>query len=37
MRVFAIKIERPFDVAVQRPHDTDARKHRWPVMFGDEQ
>jgi hypothetical protein len=22
---------------VQRPHDADAREHRWPVMFGDQQ
>ena len=22
---------------VQRPHDADARQHRWPVMFGDQQ
>jgi hypothetical protein len=31
MRVFARGIKRPFDVLVQCPHDTDARKHRRPA------
>jgi hypothetical protein len=28
MMVFAVRIEHPLDVAVQRPHDADARQHR---------
>ena len=30
-------VEHALDVAVQRPHDTDARKHRRPVLFCDRQ
>jgi hypothetical protein len=30
-------IERSLDVAVQRPHNADARKHRWPVTFCNQQ
>jgi hypothetical protein len=29
MVILAIRIKRALDVAVQRPHDADARKHRW--------
>ena len=29
--VFARRIEHALDVTVQCPHDTDARKHRWPT------
>ncbi len=32
MRVFAREIEHPFDVAVQCPHDADAREHRRPAV-----
>jgi hypothetical protein len=28
MGVFAIRIERALDAAIERPHDADARKHR---------
>jgi hypothetical protein len=31
MRVFAVLIEDALYVAVQRSHDADPRKHRWPV------
>jgi hypothetical protein len=30
MFVFARRIERALDVAVQRSHDADAGEHRWP-------
>ncbi len=33
MRLFARWIEHALDVAVQCPHDPDAREHRWPVVF----
>jgi hypothetical protein len=36
MMLFPIRIEHPLDVAVQCPHDADARKHRRSaVAFGD--
>jgi hypothetical protein len=28
MGIFAIGIEHPFDVTIQRPHDADPRHHR---------
>jgi hypothetical protein len=31
MRVFAIGIELPHDVPVERPHESDPRKHRRAV------
>jgi hypothetical protein len=37
MRVFAPRIERPYDVAVQSPHDADARHHGRAVMFDDQE
>jgi hypothetical protein len=37
MRIFAIGIERPLNVTVQRYHDADASEHRRPVVIGDEQ
>jgi hypothetical protein len=33
--VFPIRIERALDVAIQCPHDADARGHRRPSQFGD--
>jgi hypothetical protein len=36
MLVLPRRVERAFDMAVQRPHDTDARKHRWPSQFHDQ-
>jgi hypothetical protein len=37
MLVFAGRVKHALDVAVQRPHDTDAREQRWPVKFRDQQ
>jgi len=37
MRVFSRRVEHPLNVTAYRPHDTDAREHQWPVLFGDEQ
>jgi hypothetical protein len=37
MLVFPRRIEHAFDVAVQRPHDTDAGEHRWSVMLCNQQ
>ena len=37
MRVFAIGIEHPFDVAVQGSHDADTRKHRRAIEFDDQE
>jgi hypothetical protein len=37
MPVFAIRIKHPFDVAVQCPHDADARHHGGPVEFNDQE
>jgi hypothetical protein len=37
MWVFAIGIEHSLDVAIDRPHDTDAREHRRAAEIGDEQ
>ena len=34
MGVFAIRIECPLDVAVQRPQHTHARVHQGPAVFG---
>jgi hypothetical protein len=31
---FAVRIEYAFDATIQRSHNPDARKHRWPVMVG---
>jgi len=36
MGVFAVGIEHPFDVSVQRPHDADARHHRRAVKLDDQ-
>src|SRR5258708_6557943 len=36
MMVFAIGIEHALDVAVQCPHDADARKHRRPARGRDQ-
>jgi hypothetical protein len=36
MLVFAIGVENSLDAAVQRSHDADARKHRWPAERHDE-
>lgn len=33
MMLIAQCIERPFDVAVQRPHDADPRKHSWAAKL----
>ena len=30
MLLFARRVKHALDVAVQRPHDADAREHRWP-------
>jgi hypothetical protein len=35
--VFARTIKYTLNVTVQRPHDADARKHRWPVKLCDHQ
>jgi hypothetical protein len=35
--VFAGRIKHALDVPVDRSHDADAREHRWPVMFCDQQ
>ncbi len=38
MMLFPIRIEHPFDVAVQCPHDADPRHHsRAAVAFGDQE
>jgi hypothetical protein len=37
MPVFPRRVERAFDVAVQRSHHTYWGEHRWPVMFDDQQ
>jgi hypothetical protein len=37
MMVVVILIKNPDDVTVQGPHDADAREHRRPVMFCNEQ
>ena len=34
MMLFAVRIEYAFDATIQRSHNPDARKHRWPVMVG---
>jgi len=34
--VFAREIEHPLNVTIQCSHHSDARKHRWPVMFSNE-
>jgi hypothetical protein len=36
MVVFPIGIERPLDVAVQGPHDSDPRKHCRPTGIYDQ-
>jgi hypothetical protein len=36
MRLFAIGTKHPLDVAVDRPHHTDPREHRWAAEIGDE-
>ena len=33
MVIFALGIEPPFGVTVQRLHHADASEHRWPVLF----
>jgi hypothetical protein len=35
--VFAIGIEHALNVAIQRPHDSDAREHGWSTKIGDQQ
>jgi len=37
MSILARRIEHALDVTIQRPHDADACKHCWPVMFRNEQ
>jgi hypothetical protein len=37
MLVFPGRVNRPSNVTVDCLYDTDAREHRRPVMFGDEQ
>jgi hypothetical protein len=37
MLVLARRIEHAFDVTVQCSHDANSRKHRWPVMFCNEE
>jgi hypothetical protein len=37
MRVFAIWVELPNDVTVQRPHDTDPRHHGRAVMVDNQE
>ena len=37
MCLFARAIEHALNVPIQRLHDADARKHRWPVKFCDQQ
>ena len=37
MAIFARRVEHALDVTVQRPHDTDAREHRWPAMLRNQQ
>ena len=37
MMILARGIKLPNAATVQRPHDTDACKHRWPVKFCDQQ
>ena len=37
MLVLAIRIERPNDVAVQRPQHPDTRMHQWPAAFSGHQ
>jgi hypothetical protein len=34
---FSARVNRPSNVTVDCLYDTDAREHRRPVMFGDEQ
>jgi hypothetical protein len=34
MMFLAVRIEYAFDATIQRSHNPDARKHRWPVMVG---
>ena len=36
MMVFTVRIENAFNTAVQRPHDTDARKHRRAARCRDQ-
>jgi hypothetical protein len=36
MMILTRRVKRPFDVPVQRSHDADARKHRWPVILGNQ-
>jgi hypothetical protein len=33
MRFFAIWIEHALDMTVRRPHNTNPRQHRWPVLL----
>jgi hypothetical protein len=37
MRVFALGIEHPLDMTVERLHDPHARHHRWPVLLNHQQ
>jgi hypothetical protein len=37
MLVFPRRVEHALDVAVQSPHYTYLRKHRWSVMLRDQQ
>jgi len=36
MSLFAIGIEHPLDMSIERPHHADQRHHRRPVLFGDQ-
>jgi hypothetical protein len=36
MRIFARRVEHAFDITVQCPHDTDARKHRRAAQLCDQ-
>jgi hypothetical protein len=37
MTILPRRVEHSHDLPVQCPRDADARKHRWPVMFYDQQ
>ena len=37
MLFFAGRVKHALDVPVDRPHDSDAREHRWSAMFRDQQ
>jgi hypothetical protein len=37
MGIFALGIEHPLDITVQRLRDPDPRQHRWPVLLDHQQ